>query len=295
VLCRRNVGEEGYELSTVEVLRIGERARVALARSGGVAAPLAGFADAPYLEAGREIIWVGARLPALHPRAVMVSYAPPRGLTLRFAALPERGWSPQLPVLGEDAAARAVDAACTLRRALLGECAPRGFGMLLAGRAPGFPLDLALPRVRALAEAYRRDDPDAVLASSAALLGFGTGLTPAGDDLAGAALFGRRFFSPRDRRWQAVAERLSREVVLRSHAVSAALFDDLAQGQSFAPLHELSEALARAEHDAALAAARTLSAIGHSSGWDMLAGLMIGLAVDLSATVRPAARTPAGR
>ncbi len=261
----------------MKVVRIGERARAALARSGGVAAPLAGFTDAPYLEAAGEVIWVGTRLPALHPRAVIVSSPPPRGVTLRFVALPAHGWSPRLPILDQNATRRAIDAAFALCRALLGACEPRGFGTLLADQTPGFPLDLALPRVDALVEAYRRDDPDAVLAASIPLLGFGTGLTPSGDDLAGAALFGRRFVSPRHTGWEAVAERLSREVAVRSHAVSAALFADLARGRSFAPLHAVAGALARGEHDAALPAARTLAAVGHSSGWDMLAGLIIGV------------------
>ena len=261
----------------MDVVHIGERARAALARSGGAAAPLPAFADAPYLEADGEVIWVGARLPARHPRAVITSCAPPRGVTLRFVALPARGWSPRLPILDDDAVARVIDAAGALRRALVRACEPRGFGMLLAGQAPGFPLDLAVPRVEALGAAYRQDDPDAVFAASLPLLGFGTGLTPSGDDLAGTALFGRRFVSPHDAGWEDVAARLSREVAVRSHAISAALFADLARGQSFAPLHAVAEALARGEHDAALRAARTLAAVGHSSGWDMLAGLMIGV------------------
>lgn len=268
MLCGGYVGEESRELSSVDVVRIGERARAALTRSGGVAAPLAGFADAPYLEAAGEVVWVGAGLPALHPRAVIVSHAPPRGAALRFDAdtLPARGWWPRLPILDGRAAAR-------VRRTA------RGLGPLLGGRRPGFPLDLARPRIEALADAYRRCDPDAVFDASVPLLGVGVGFTPSGDDLVGAALFGRRFVSPHRLRWKAVAEQLSREIGARSHAVSAALFDDLARGRSFAPLHELAEALARGDQRVAFAAARTLCAIGHSSGWDMLTGLMIGVAV----------------
>ncbi|MFZ1907737.1 MAG: DUF2877 domain-containing protein, partial [Burkholderiales bacterium] len=159
----------------------------------------------------------------------------------------------------------------------LREQAPRGFGLLLAGRTPDFPLGLGVPRVDALAEAYRRDEPESVFRASIPLLGFGTGLTPSGDDLTGAALFGRRLIRAKDAAWNAIALRLSREVALRSHALSAALFDDLTRGESFAPLHELVYALAGEDHESALAAARTLCAIGHSSGWDMLAGLVIGL------------------
>ena len=258
-------------------MQIGERARAALVRSGGVAVPLAGFADAPYLAADGDVIWVGARLPARHPRAVLTVCAPPRGVVLRFRELPALGWSPSRCGLDRAASLRAIDSVAALRRVLLREQAPRGFGMLLAGRTPDFPLGLVVPRVDALAAAYQCDEPAAVIRASIPLLGFGTGLTPSGDDLAGAALFGRRRVRAKDADWNAVAERLAREVALRSHALSAALFDDLVRGESFAPLHEVTDALACGDHASALAAARTLCAIGHSSGWDMLTGLVIGL------------------
>jgi len=92
----------------------------------------------------------------------------------------------------------------------------------------------------------------------------------------GGAIFGRRLASRADPRWTGVGRKLSREIRSRSHAVSAALFSDLAAGRSFAPLHELASALAAADDEAARRAARSLVAIGHSSGWDMLAGFLIG-------------------
>lgn len=265
----------------MQVVGIGERARVALARSGGIASPLAGFADAPYLLADDEIIWIGSRLPARHPRAVLTATAPPRGVALRFGTLPARGWLPRAPT-GSAASGRAKRTARALRRILARSETACGFGLLLAGTPPPFPLDLARARVDALAEAYRLGDPGFVFQASLRLLGTGTGLTPAGDDLAGAALFGRLAAGPQDRAWSAVAERLSREVALRSHAISAALFGDLARGCSFAPLHALAAALKRGERGAALSAARRLVALGHSSGWDMLTGFMLGIGIALS-------------
>lgn len=254
-------------------MRIGERARRALERSGGAAAPLADFAGGPYFQADGDLIWVGAQLPAMHPRAVITAQSQPRGVALRLAGIPARGWAPSPARLDAAAPARIVD----VTRALLAGDAPRGFGALLAGNIPAFPLDLAASRVQALARAYRDDDPDAVLAASIPLLGFGTGLTPSGDDLAGAALFGRRLLSPQRIAWGAIAGQLSREIERRSHAVSAALFADLARGESFAPLHAIVDALALDDHAAALTAARELVAIGHSSGWDMFTGLVIGV------------------
>jgi Protein of unknown function (DUF2877) len=77
--------------------------------------------------------------------------------------------------------------------------------------------------------------------------------------------------------WSAVARRLAVDVVTRSNEISAALFADLVTGESFASLASLARALCVGDRDAALASARALAPIGHSSGWDMLAGVMLGL------------------
>lgn len=260
---------------TANVLAIGAKARAALERSGGIARPLAAFPDSPYFDAGGELIWVGARLPAMHPRAVVTAAPVARGAVARFTALPADGWSPTLP-----ARAGAAETAAACRRlqanvASLGE--PRGFGWLIVGGTPPFPLDLAVERVHALAAAYRADDGDAVDRASRALLGLGTGLTPSGDDLVGGALFGRLLIADDAARWRELGGRLASEAKRASHAISAALLADLAAGASFAPLHTMADALACGDDDAARDAARMLVALGHSSGWDMLAGCLIGI------------------
>jgi hypothetical protein len=256
-----------------EVLSIGAKARAALKRNGGVASPLASFPDAPYYDAGGEIVWVGSRLPAMHPRAVVTAAPVARGEIARFGALPGEAWLPRLPAPSRSivAAARRLAA----RIAELGE--PRGFGAMLIGAAPAFPLDLAVPRVRALAAAYRSGDRERVRRTSGALLGLGGGLTPSGDDLVGGALFGRLLVAADAAPWRALGAELAVEAERSSHAISAALLADLASGASFAPLHATADALARGDDDAALASARVLAALGHSSGWDMLAGLVIGI------------------
>jgi Protein of unknown function (DUF2877) len=272
--------------ASVAVRAIGETARAALAAGGGVARPLAGFADAPYLEAAGEIVWVGSRRPGraegerdvlMHPRAIVTAEAPPRGVPLRFLDVPSEGWSARLPVLAPAEIARVLAHAQRLRDTIVAREVPLGFGRLLAGRAPDALLALAVPNVCKLAGAYEQDSAEAVFDASLALLGVGSGLTPSGDDLAGAALFGRRFVAAQDARWDELGQRLAREVVSRSHRVSAALFSDLARGESFAPLHEIVDVLASGDRKKALESARNLAGIGHSSGWDMLAGLLIGM------------------
>lgn len=266
----------------MNVLAIGRKARAALEASGGTARPLAAFPDAPYFDAAGEIVWVGSKLPARHPRAVLTAQPVARSTVVSLGALPGETWSRTLPPRAE----RAVVAQACRRLVsaihLLGE--PRGFGTLLAGRAPAFPLDLAAPRVRALAAAYRADDAPAVYEASRALLGLGTGLTPSGDDLAGAALFGRMLVD-RGATWRTIGARLMADARTASHAISAALLADLVAGETFDPLHALAEALAAYDAAAAVEAARTLAALGHSSGWDMLTGLVIGVNGE---AVRPA-------
>jgi hypothetical protein len=254
------------------VLAIGAKARAALEASGGVARPLAAFPDAPYFEAAGEIVWVGSRLPAMHPRAVVTAAPVRRGEAARFGALPSESWSPALPAGG-----RTIADACARLSANVGSLGePRGFGWLAVGGMPPFPLDLAVGRVHALEAAYQGDDPEAVGRASRALLGLGGGLTPSGDDLVGGALFGRLLVADDARPWRALGDRLAAEATRASHAISAALLADLAAGASFAPLHELADALAAGDDGAARAAAGALAGLGHSSGWDMLVGVLIG-------------------
>jgi hypothetical protein len=260
------------------VLSIGAKARAALEQSGGTASPLAAFPDAPYYDAGGEIVWVGSRLPAMHPRAVVTAAPVARGEVARFGALPGEAWSPRLPEPSRALVASAKRLAS--RVAELGE--PRGLGAVLVGATPAFPLDLVVPRVHALAAAYRSDDRTAVRRASRALLGLGGGLTPSGDDLVGGALFGRLLVAADATPWRALGAALAVEAQRASHIISAALLADLACGASFAPLHATAEALARGDDATALESAGVLAALGHSSGWDMLTGLMIGVTGNLN-------------
>jgi hypothetical protein len=71
--------------------------------------------------------------------------------------------------------------------------------------------------------------------------------------------------------------RLASDARAASHAISAALLADLVAGETFEPLHALADALAADDPTAALEAARALVALGHSSGWDMLTGFVLGV------------------
>jgi hypothetical protein len=116
---------------------------------------------------------------------------------------------------------------------------------------------------------------------SEGLIGLGHGLTPSGDDFVGGLVFMYRQIEavyPTLSLWKggdvpAVLKSSERMTSRVSHTLLA----DLAEGQSHAPLHDLVNDLfsdngrfAAADH------VRSVSSIGHSSGWDMLTGMLVG-------------------
>ena len=253
----------------LRVLALGQRAADALAQSTGNLQPIPGFEQTPYRLAGEEIVWVGTHGQS-HPRAVFVQSAP-NGETLE--------WNAHLTPLALTHTHAGLNADAVRRNFLgfarrcteLGE--PRGLGRLLAGSLPPFPLDLRADSARRLAAAAGNGDIADFVASAMRLLGVGGGLTPSGDDFVGAALFTLYHLHPGAAHWESAAGILRAAVRTRSHVISAALFADLSEGASFASLHELLDA-AGASAEAMLEPARRLTAIGHSSGWDMFAGMV---------------------
>ena len=265
---------------------IGCIAHAALERSDGAWQPLPGFGDSPYAQAGGDIIWIGNSEALMHPRSVVLDGAKRAvaGERLRAGALIP--WRPPMLSFNTRAVADLRAGCAALQRDLMRIGAPQGFAAMLAGRVPDFPLDRAAFRFRKLAKSFHDTDVESVYDAALPLLGLGPGLTPSGDDVVGAALFVRRSIAGSHadaKAWSDVAWRLIDAAQPRSHAIGAALFRDLALGQSFAPLHRLAAILtADAGQEQAIDAARAVAAIGHSSGWDMLTGVIIGVTGELS-------------
>ncbi len=105
-----------------------------------------------------------------------------------------------------------------------------------------------------------------------ALLGRGPGLTPSGDDLLGGTMIALHALDRQDtanRLWQHL------EPVTRSHTnpISRALLSAAAKGMGSARLHHAMNAYFTGKNlDTALAG---LDTIGHSSGWDAFAGVVL--------------------
>jgi hypothetical protein len=257
---------------------IGALAHAALLESRGVVEVLDGGRDTAYAMAAGEVIWIGHGRAALHPRAVVLERHVERFADAVFVVDRIAPWRAALPAT-IDAPARVRERAATLREQIVATASPRGLALLLRGDVPPFPLGRALPDVEALALACAHDDAEAACRAALPLLGLGPGLTPSGDDLVGAAFFARRALARRasdGARWARAGARLAQASGAHAHPIAAALLRDLVRGATFAPLHRLAAAVADGS-DAPADAARELIAIGHSSGWDMLAGFLIGI------------------
>lgn len=258
-------------------IEVGWRARAALAHAQGRARRLAALSTSVYLEAAGEVIWLGPAGAALHGRAALLPSPPPGAAELMIDVGHARCWRPAAP--GAPSLAGVVAGCRALRAAITALGHPLGLGTLLAGAPPPVPLAPAADPAGALARACVTDDPWGAVAAAQPLIGLGPGLTPAGDDYVGAAFFTRALLGPgvtRDARgWADAATALRAWAAERTHPISAALLADLLAGEGHAPLHDLADALARGAPVAVtLAAARRLTRIGHSSGWDMLAGFI---------------------
>jgi Protein of unknown function (DUF2877) len=261
------------------VVTIGWRAQAALAGQGELR-PLGTLSASRYFTVGPELIWLGPVGASLHARAVLVDRLPDDLDTVVLDRAGARVWRPSPPVLQESPRSLVEDRCRWVMEALpvLGEA--RGFGALLVGGSLDDPLQRALGPARALARAFGENDPIAAAAAAEELIGLGPGLTPAGDDFVGGAFFARAMLPPAGARqadWTRAGDGLRAVAGSRTHPLSAALFSDLLAGEGYEPLHDLAAAVATGARPMALAAAGRLCRIGHSSGWDLLAGFLAGV------------------
>jgi len=270
----------------IQATIVGFKAHAALERAGGAARVLATLSGSIYLDARDEIVWLGREGASLHPRAILaaelpLASSPSPGGVLQIDLRAARSWRPAEPCLTRDSSRALVTGCRSLLAALDALAPPDGFGALLTGASPPFPLDALAPRARALARACGRDDARGAAEAAKTLLGAGPGLTPSGDDYVGGAFFARTILARAGAAdgpaWRAAATDILDAARGATHPISAALLADLLAGEGWAPLHDLVDALTSAAPlENVLAAARRLVAIGHSSGWDILAGVVAG-------------------
>ena len=108
------------------------------------------------------------------------------------------------------------------------------------------------------------------------LIGLGPGLTPSGDDLLGGVMIMLHSLGERDlsnRLWS----RLAPWAAEIGNPISLAHLEAASQGLGCAAVHDAVAAMMEYRTSAMCDVIEAIGGVGHSSGWDALAGLVIGL------------------
>lgn len=140
-------------------------------------------------------------------------------------------------------------------------------------------LVFARPFVLEMAQACLENQPSRILQIADALIGLGAGLTPSGDDFLGGLLFALKTLQTAHPDSDFINHAIPIEIYgSRTHLISFTLLKDLANGHAIAPLHQIINGLLSGESlESIYPSVSQLTKIGHSTGWDMLTGLLTGL------------------
>jgi len=142
-------------------------------------------------------------------------------------------------------------------------------------------LVFAQPLVLDMAGACLNRQPLRILACAEALIGLGAGLTPSGDDFLGGLLFALKILRIAYPTLPFVNFEIPIESFRsRTHLISFTLLNDLKDGHAIAPLHSIINGLLSGVSLEKISPfVSQLTQVGHSTGWDLLAGLLTGLLV----------------
>jgi Protein of unknown function (DUF2877) len=171
--------------------------------------------------------------------------------------------------------------------------AARGFGLFiprLLSLSKGGPVDRhtdsndpvlvhAAPLVMDLAQACLENNRSAFSEGAQRLVGLGPGLTPSGDDFLGGMAFAIHMlhFNYPGLDLPGLASQVE-ELRPLTHPISFALLSDLVRGHAVAPLHQITNDLLGGQSFSYIRPyVYQLASLGHSTGWDLLAGLLAGL------------------
>jgi hypothetical protein len=137
----------------------------------------------------------------------------------------------------------------------------------------------AQPIVLEMGRACLEGDTSGLAQHAEALIGLGSGLTPSGDDFVGGLLFALNALQAVYRERGSIRATLPIEAYSsRTHLISFTLLKDLADGHAIAPLHNIARGLLEGESpENLLSFIAQLTEVGHSTGWDLLAGFLTGI------------------
>jgi hypothetical protein len=142
-------------------------------------------------------------------------------------------------------------------------------------------LQFSQPFVLDMARAFLKNQPFRISRIADKLIGLGTGLTPSGDDFLGGLLFAINQLQAAYPNSDFTSYTIPIEgYVSWTHSISFTLLNDHANGHALAPLHIIINGLLGGESlESIHPFVSQLTQIGHSTGWDLLTGLLTGLLV----------------
>jgi hypothetical protein len=143
-------------------------------------------------------------------------------------------------------------------------------------------LQFAWPMFRKTIQECLKQNMPMALDSAEGLVGLGSGLTPSGDDFLGGMFFIFNFLRINYTAsfvfdLNRISEFIDRNKE-KTNLISLTMLKDLANGQAPAPLYEFVNSLMDHQPiDSSINSASLMTQIGHSTGWDMLTGVLVGL------------------
>ena len=269
---------------------------------------LASVSGAIYLESDAgEILWIAASSSALHPRAILLPDMPAElppvgtmcslgngylhvGSNLVIRLSDAELWCPEWGLRShKDAIEAPLRITAAIDQAAF-RSPPQGlFASVALPRVPRsdrgacnaveqMSIAMASRGIESLCQASTELDLLGQLQDAVDLVGLGQGLTPSGDDLLGGFLYTHHVLD--SSYWRSLGSDLEgvdgwlQEARSLTNKISFAILADHAHGDAAAPLHDfLNAALNERPLEYLVQAACRVSAIGQSSGWDMLAGV----------------------
>jgi Protein of unknown function (DUF2877) len=275
---------------------------------------LAAVTHATYLltEKG-ELVWLAAsesplhrrciRWPAPLPRLAVDSIFSVRGHSITLAGgakidlLPSQVWEPAALALSNVISIKELTGRLVALYALLhAREKPEDCGSFIlpvlqmaynqdscAGFQPENILTRKMwPIVERIARACLSHNLPGVLKQADSLIGLGEGLTPSGDDFVGGLFFARYLlacsYPHLDYLQSSNLPEWIRAVQPRTNQISYALLKDNVAGHALDPLNRFGVALVtNLPVESASSAASELIKVGHSTGWSMLTGFLVGM------------------
>lgn len=291
---------------------VGTKAQSLLVVPGFSGKVLAVVSKATYLsENGGEILWVAREgLPA-HRRSILASFYPGSVCTgMSFSTSDHRlrigeevaldlsqavVWDPST-INARQVSPLAIVNRCFREVLVAVQSFDSGKGLgqaipLIAAVARGSDITVpcapaswvgrALAPIAGLVRACLSRNMVAVTERGRELIGLGPGLTPSGDDFLGGLLFVAHHLKavyPSEFRWE---EQPITALLDRAHAetnrISYTILSDLALGHGPEPLHHLVLCVLEDQEPDRMPHVARLVKIGHTSGWDLLAGALAGM------------------